>query len=506
MRVGLVPLDERPVNTRYPAMIARIAGVDLCLPPTELLPALRSPAPCDDLATWLRDVAPHLDAMIVSCELLGYGGLIASRISNEAVGTIIGRLDLLRMLKHQYPDLTILGFDLITRVSNANSAFEEPQYWQQYGTRLYQLSQALDQQEQDFPVSGAVAVLQAQIPPLLLRDFLQRRLRNHTVNLAVLQLLADGVLDLLVLSSDDTSPYGLPSREKRWLQTWATRLLVGERLLMYPGADEVGCALLARLRNAAQGQPPRCAVHFAVAGGEQVVAAYEDVPIQTTVERQVRAVGGVLVDRDADLDIMVNPPVPRRSEWHSDYAVAERHERLAQLQAAVDLVQQHQAAGQPVIVADVAYPNGADPVLTDLLRTQINLPQLAAYGAWNTAGNTIGTALAQGCAARLIASDEQRVAHEQFLLHRLLEDWGYQQVVRREVRDWLHVRIGMREPLPEQLSATCRFIEARLQSLIADLPGFVQRYRVVPGSVRLPWQRTFEVDFELAPVAAEVHG
>ncbi len=34
-RLGLIPLDERPANTRYPAMIAASAGVDLRLPPPE---------------------------------------------------------------------------------------------------------------------------------------------------------------------------------------------------------------------------------------------------------------------------------------------------------------------------------------------------------------------------------------------------------------------------------------------------------------------------------------
>ena len=46
MRIGLIPLDERPANTRYPAMIAAIAGVDLVLPPTDLLSSFRTPAPC----------------------------------------------------------------------------------------------------------------------------------------------------------------------------------------------------------------------------------------------------------------------------------------------------------------------------------------------------------------------------------------------------------------------------------------------------------------------------
>lgn len=39
MRIGLLPLDERPVNTHSPRMIARMAGVELVLPPPALLSA-----------------------------------------------------------------------------------------------------------------------------------------------------------------------------------------------------------------------------------------------------------------------------------------------------------------------------------------------------------------------------------------------------------------------------------------------------------------------------------
>jgi len=501
MRIGLIPLDERPVNTRYPAQIARIAGVELHLPPPELLSSFRRPAPVEELGDWLRDLAGQLDALIVSCEMLGYGGLIASRITDEPVGSVLNHLDLLRTLKRHHPDLMILGFNLITRVSNADNAIEEPAYWEHFGVRLYRLSQLLDRLAQGEAVAAELQALRNEIPAAHIQDFLHRRLRNHTANLAAIQLLADGTLDLLVLSSDDTSPYGLPSREKRWLAGWAAQLGLGGRLLMYPGADEVGCALLARLINTAHGVAPRFEVCYAVPGGDQVVAPYEDGPVRLTVERQVRAVGGILDHQAPDLWLAVNPPVERRGEWHAAYAGEERRSRLPHLQRVVEHIQQHQQL-RPVVVADVAYPNGADPALIDLMRTQIDLTKLAAYGAWNTAGNTIGTALAQGCAARLIRTATQRMAQELFLLHRFVEDWGYQQIVRAQVRDWLEQTTGRREPLPATLPATSAWIEARLQALVAELPGFAGRYRIVPGSVRQPWGRTFEVDFDLEVMQA----
>ena len=56
MHIGLIPLDERPVNTRYPEMIAQIGGATMHLPPTGNCSALyRQPARCDDLLRWLEE-------------------------------------------------------------------------------------------------------------------------------------------------------------------------------------------------------------------------------------------------------------------------------------------------------------------------------------------------------------------------------------------------------------------------------------------------------------------
>jgi len=497
MKIGLFPLDERPVNTRYPKMIAQIAGAELFLPPSEALSRFREPADPVRLTRWLTDISPQLDYLITSFEMLGYGSLISSRISLESVDVIVARLQALHEMKVRKPALKIIGFNLIMRISNANSAVEEPAYWATEGKHFFQFSQLVDRQAQGQDVAAELSQLTRSLPAEHIQDFLIRRLRNHTVNMAAIQMLLRGDLEALVMSSDDTSPYGLSSSEKRALQQWARHVDLAGRLLMYPGADEVGCALLARAVNASHTFQPTFEISYAVPGGENIVAPYEDSPVSVTLERQISAVGGRVVERGGDFWVAVNPPSPRRREWNSDFALDERQERLPYLQKMVDEIRKHLDSSQAVIVADVAYPNGADPLLIDLLLESVDITRLAAYGAWNTAGNTIGTALAQACAAKEANTPDQQEAQQRFLLHRFLEDWGYQQEVRNETRLWMDEKFHNHQITPAIYPQVLSFIEKGLEKRLAQLPGFSGKYRLVPGSLRLPWDRLFEVDFEL---------
>lgn len=494
MKVGLLPLDERPVNVRYPAMLAEIAGARLSLPPAELLSLQHRPADLAGLADWAEQAARECDALIVSLEMFAYGSLIASRTSQEGPEQVMARLGLLRRLRRQHPSLVLYGFNLITRISNADSAAEEPAYWARYGVQLYRLSQAIDRSLQGQAAPDELARLQAAAPAEHRDDFLLRRLRNHTINLAALHWLAENVFDLLVLSSDDTSPYGLPSREKRWLAEWAGRLPLGERLLMYPGADEVGCVLLARLLNQAAGVEPAFEAAFFPPEDSQVTAAYEDGPIQETLERQARAAGGRLAAGDGAIWVGVNPPFVHREEWSPQRADSDFRERQAARQALVEAARSRLERGERAAVADAAYPNGADPALVAALRQGLDLSRLSAYGAWNTAGNTIGVVLAQACLTPPGLSQEGERARRRFLLHRLVEDWGYQHLARREIRA---ARPPGVEPGPDEQPAVLARLETRLNGLIDELPGFAGEWRIAPGSLRFPWKRTFEIDFEL---------
>lgn len=509
--IALLPLDERPVNTRYPQMLGAIAGAEVRLPPQAIRGRQRDPADAEAVAAWLREAAAQADAVVASAEFLLYGNLINSRISDESASDVLPRLKALEEIGAR--GTPVYAFSLLTRVANADNAVEEPLYWAHWGTRLYRYSGLLHKRdagalgEND---AAALLALEAEIPPDLAAEWLRRRLRNHAVNLALLDLLARERLDLLLLTSDDTSPWGMPSREKAWLEGWVGLLgpRVAERMLVHPGADEVGSALVARLLCRRRGQGPRICPVYAVPGGEEIVAPYEDRAVWITVEGQIRACGCVSVPspEEADIVLGVLTPSPRRTEFRDDFAEAEKAERAPFYAAFFARLAAWQQRNKPVALADVAYPNGADPLAVEMLlapASPLAPADLAAFGAWNTAGNTLGVVVAQAVCALLIEGDPRRErAQAAFLAHRFLEDWGYQSVVRREARAHLESAWGRRDPDPkseEQIDAARAAIESGLARALERLQarGIGAGLRLAPGSVRLPWRRTFEVDFDL---------
>lgn len=491
-------------------MIGAIAGADVLLPPPDVRGEGRMPADRDAVGRWLMESTG--DALIVSAEYLAFGNLISSRITDDSTLTALPRLNLLA--KQHEAGKTVYAFSLITRVPLADNNIEEPVYWGTHGVRLHRLSGLLHRQAAGLLSPDELALLadlQSDIPTEYVTDWLRRRLRNHTISLALIDLLARGGLDFLLVTSDDTSEWGLPSREKTWLEGWLN--LLGpdtqSRLLMHPGADEVGSALVARMICERRQVRPRLFPFYIVPGGENIVAPYEDRASRLTVEGQIRACGGQVAPsaEEADIILAVLPPSPRRTEFRAAFAEQERAERYEHYVRAFTQIGHWQASGIPVALADVTYPNGADPLAMELLLAPDPLCEpgrLAAWGAWNTAGNTLGTTVAQAVCSLFIGSDSGRqAAQDRFLAHRFLEDWGYQAQARHRVRDLLETTYGVRDPHdPAQIVFTCTAIERELTSCLARLQesGIGRGLRLMPGSTYLPWQRTFEVDFTLEAV------
>ena len=512
LTLALVPLDERPVNTRYPQMLGAIGGANVLLPPPDIRGRQREPADLPAVAEWLREAARQSQAALVSTDFLGCGNLIGARISGDSAADVLARLrplaeinaDLPRprlFAHHPRPQRRRLrgGADVLVPVGQGVLPLRPPVAPGRTGTLL------TDEEGAELARLGGVA---ARRPASRLADAAAAQPRRHPGPAGHGGARATHV----PAASPPTTPppIGFPSRERDWLRGWP-RLIgpaLADRVMMHPGADEVGSALVARLLNQLSGTTPRVWVEYAIPGDEALVAPYEDRPVRETVFGQIAACGCVpAASPDAcDFVLGVATPSPRRTDYRPEYLAEDRATRTDDYARFLARLGGWQAQGIPVALADVAYPNGSDPLLTELLLAPdcpLRRRRLCAYGAWNTAGNTLGTVVAQAACALRIGDDPQRAAAQKlFLAHRFLEDYGYQSVVRREARADAEARWGRRDPdpdSPDEQAHVCRFIARRLGDILAELQrhGIGEGLSLAPGSVRLPWRRTFEVDFEL---------
>ncbi|MFC0006550.1 DUF4127 family protein [Micromonospora siamensis] len=490
IRIALLPLDDRPVCRMLPGLVAAVAGATVETPPAALLPAGRRPGDPDALADWLG--TRRADAAVVALETLGLGGLIASRLRDDPVPAVLRRWAALSDVAGP-----VYASTVVQRTPDADDAGEEPDYWARLGRKLHAWSAALHR------ALGTGDTPPTEVPPEIRHDFLRRRQRNHVLNQVALGLAADGVLDTLVVGADDTAVAAVGTAEWQWLRTWTGWLELGDRVLAHPGADEIGAVLVARALTAAAGRSPRIAVACAEPDGLARIARYEPVPVGAGIASQAVAAGATVVDADdAAAVLVVHPPQPGDADWAT--APPADTDPGPAARTAV-LVRRLLADGRTVALADCALGNGADPRLVADLAADGSYARLAGYAGWNTAGNTVGSALATLVAYQVgrVTGTLDESAARRLLAHRLLDDHGWMSYARPRLR----AELGTDPTRHDHIAAAdVPAVTARIEELLTErwrelaaVPGLTP----TAGSVTLPWQRTYEIDFALEETGAQ---
>lgn len=483
----LIPLDDRPATYRLPAEIAAIGRLDVLRPPREAMGNLKRPADPDALLAWLERHAAEAQGAVVALDTLGYGGLIPSRQSSDSFETIRGRLSRLAALKDKHPGLALYAFSVTMRLSAEAAVEEEKPYWAEHGRAVYAYSYHQDKYEQEGLEADRLAAeeARARIPDAVLDDYLATRARNFEITRLMIDWAAEGRFEALLLTQDDTGRFGFNVREQRALVAEIAAAGVEGRVRVYPGADEVASALVGRHLNRSRGKTPRFFVQTSTPTGGAIVPMYEDRPLARTIASQVEAAGGRVVAsrEEADLVLMANTPSTGQGDLVLDLHL-ERVDHpprdLAPFARAIS------TSDKPVALADVAYANGADLAL---FAHDVDPTKLAAFAAWNTAGNTLGTVVAQA-SAWLDPSHRDEAAQRQYMLDRMADDLLYQACLRKDLR--AELKAGAAIPALEAS------VGGRLEALWRERFPHHPIQRI---EARLPWDRLFEVDLRVVEKA-----
>ncbi len=484
-----VPLDNRPVCLAYTVQSMEAAGWEVKTPPLEYIASEECGGNPDALMAWLKNNPDVFLYFVVSSDALIFVGLVPSRTHDIPLVVLRERADKLVELKKDYGDQLVYIFTTIMRSPKSSAVPVEPAYYKKWGPQLFELGALEDKREAKEIGSREMRrlrKLRQNIPAEILDDMYTRRGNNIKATELLLHGVESGDFDYLLVGRDDTAQYSQAHREARDLDILVNEL-PKERIRFFAGADQLGMVLLSRAANKLQYKLPLVQVTYAPGKGGTTIPSYEDNDVNTSARQHIYAAGGIPVrtEKRADLVLAVNTPkdgvtLEASNAINNGVLTAEVCNFTKQLQNLTD-------AGKAVAVADVKYGNGADNALVKNIFANNLEYRFAAYGGWNTSGNALGFALAQG----LLYADTPDAARENLLNVRYLDDWAYQANVRMQVyQDLIWKNYWNGSNLDEtQLVAAQKEITTRMYGVAQTLMGNV----VKDYKFTLPWRRMFEV-------------
>lgn len=459
MKLALIPIDNRPVCYN---LVNDIASIDddlqVFLPDKKLLGGLRSSADVDGIIEWLENLE-EVDAIVVSLDTIAYGGLIPSRRCKDSFEGVKTRLQKVKNLLKK--GKKVYAFSSIMRISNNNVNEEEKEYWNKYGTEIFEYSYRFHKEGNDF----------SDIPKDILNDYLATRYRNFQINKMYIEWLSEGVFDTLVFSKDDCAQFGLNVMEADILEHWIkTKDLSG---MVKTGADEIPLTLFARAVSEYNYAVPKISPKFLAPEHKHLISKYEDISIEKSVKAQIELAGAVVAEEsESDLVLLVN-----NFEEHQGEIVMEVKTQ--------PFSGQFSLPKKPYIIADVRLANGADNIFIEkLFKKSFDFDNFYGYSGWNTSANTLGSLICAGL-VRHFAKNYNEETFKRLQMIRFLDDWAYQANVRQAMRGKREEERGKRiRPDFRKLTKLMQPFEKNLQKVLRISPEVKYSF---------PWKRFFEI-------------
>jgi hypothetical protein len=503
MRILYIPLDERPCNEKFPGMISQIASeVDFVSPPFSMYGEKKIKTDTEELWNWIYRNIDGCDYAVISIEMAVYGGLLPSRLHRMSIDECREKVMRIKTLKDIHPHVNIYVSNLIMRTPQYNSSDEEPEYYEDYGFRIFKQSWLRDKSNRDGLNKEEQEELEkilSEVPAEFIKDYEDRRKINVQVNEMVMELVKDGVIDFMSIPQDDAALYGYTALDQKVVMKKLSDHRLQFRVHTYPGADEVGITLCSRAVNLTNGVAPKIYIIFSSTLGPQIIPRYEDRPMFESMKAHIMAIGGRIVNRpeEADVILAVNSPGKEMSEAPLQDQKDVTYTSFRHLRTFVEDIKYYIDRGKKVVVSDAAFGNGGDKELVIMLDTIGYLDKLHGYAGWNTHCNTLGTAL--GMLSMVCQPSVNREAVTYNLIFRLMEDVVYQSIVRpracEEVlpkynADWGRFNGHEREIVEEIRQLMNSTFRSMFSNSFRDINFELAR-------VYSPWHRMFETGFEI---------
>jgi len=480
-------------------------------PPTDILPSLKVSGDIEKIHSWVDENIAGADAMILSAEMYLYGGLIASRISNDTTQVIEGRLQKLIDYSDRYQGLEMYVSNVVMRIPSYDGDFEEPWYWKDYGDELFTYSYYLDKYNQLNNTEDLTTSQEAvkNVPSSAVQEFEWRRSRNHNITMrALADMSSRKPFAYFYTTLDDSAEFGYNIREAQEIKDFISGSQSGlsfEVCPVYPGADEVHLTMLARLSvtDANQGRLVTLANVYRDPNNVNAIPGYEGQPMVDTLNQQITAAGGVAVDQTsfstADAVLLVNNFYETSQAEASQQTFDCSNADFSMFDKYVDFALSGSSDRAPPLgFCDNHYANGGDFCFVNYMNDRVAGLKLqgTTYAGWNTNGNTIGTVVANTIILSLFHKGEENAAFNSL---RILEDMWYQGQVRTQLMNFVN-QITNTDESTSNLTPDLSFYERYTFKLLSSAYSDISSGYNVPNSLQstyFPWNRTFEIGLML---------
>lgn len=429
-----------------------------------------------------------------------YGGLIPSRLHHLNDEVSERMIEKLTHLKKRNPDLVLYASSVVLRAPRYNSNDEEPDYYQTYGSNLFFRKYLEDKERrvgltEDEKAEYTEAV--NHLPDWVVADYEQRRAFNLKVNKAMIKLVKLNIIDFLVIPQDDSAEYGYTAIDQKVVSQEIQANHLERQILVYPGSDEVGATLVARMYNMLTNQQPKLYIEWSSTLGPTLIPNYEDRPMNETLKKHVLAVGASIVDTLSEADALLAYNVPGKvmqESWDQWTDKDQTYNSFRDLITFYNKMEEAIQSGKKVALVDSAYSNGGDGDILNLLIHEELFLKLTSYKGWNTNANSLGTSLAQLCIA-----DHKNEEVKQNLMYHLLDDFIYQSLIRQEIDEtYLPLKGLSYGDLKNQSEWVSQIIGKEIHTRFKkEFPSLSKKVPLQKVDVYIPWNRLFEIELML---------
>ena len=511
-KILYVGLDDRACTYFYPLLLADICDdIEMIAPPLDIMGVLKTPADTDAVWKWAFENASDADYAILSVDALVYGNIVNSRIHNRTKEQCDAYMDNFKKLKEINPNLKIHAFNLVAIAAAYNIDAQDPTYWATHGYDIWKYGWLTDKIKRGHDAPGEKEELEkltASIPSEYLENFLNRRAINRSINHKSVDFAKEGVFERLVIPKDDTQEYGYAAADQASISEKIFKERVMDKVMVYPGADEVGCVLFAKIFNEIKNFTPRIYTRYSSILGPTIVPKYEDRPLHESIKAQITSLGGVIVDTPMESDMLFAIHSPGKfmiecaDQFKDKDLTFSSHINLHEFASYINYY--IKAYNKPVALADVAMSNGSDNEMMAYMNNIKLLDKLSAFGGWNTSENTNGMCLAHAVIHAYYETVDfkggSRQKSDEFCVRKIIEDWLFQANALHTGIKELAKRYPGKSPykimdIHDEIST---FVGNETTRLIGvEFGGVMKGKKVEISNFKMPWGRIHDLQFIL---------